>query len=61
MAHQAASIAALQETYTMTREAALRIAQLTGALQFAEKLISALTQQTAAIHKQINDLKETNQ
>lgn len=41
----------------MSRKTILRIAQLTGAVQAIEKLIAALDQQAAALHKQINELK----
>lgn len=45
----------------MTKETVLRIAQLSGAVQVLEKLINNLEQQTAALNKQVNDLKEANQ
>lgn len=45
----------------MNRETILRIAHLIGAVQTIEKLIAALDQQAAALHKQIDELKGGNE
>jgi len=45
----------------MNRETILRITALTGAVQTIEKLIAALDQQAAALHKQIDELKGGNE
>ena len=58
MEHKPALIAELKEIITMNRETILRIAQLTGAVMVLEKLIANLTQQAAALHTQITELKE---
>lgn len=41
----------------MNRETIIIIAHLSGAVQAIEKLIAALDQKAAALHKQIDELK----